>query len=120
MSWYNRCLLSSQLNGDFKFRQYFIDSIEDNKYFRVVRNLRGEPVGFRLVLFFFNKQDSILFSKYLTECDIYFSTGYSLIGSEFKSSLSLVNRIIDIPIDKKLSKRNYLSLTIYNWLKFEL
>ncbi|MBT5399477.1 DegT/DnrJ/EryC1/StrS aminotransferase family protein [bacterium] len=108
VDWYNMKLLSAQLNLKFQFRQDFIDHILDSKYYRVIRHVRGNPVGFRLILLFFEKKNCEIFSIYLAKNKIYHSFGYNVSSFQFDSAHLINERIIDIPIDYNKKKREYL------------
>jgi len=115
VNWYNMKLISSQLDSTFCFRQNFIDSIVDTKNYRVIRNIRGKPVGFRLILLFFEKDKCREFSDYLTNSGIYHSNGYNIYSYQYNSSFVIDKKIIDLPIDSDKSKRKYLKRILDNY-----
>jgi hypothetical protein len=108
VSWYNRKIISAQLNLKFQYRQEFIDDIVNTKNYRVIRHVRGDPVGFRLILLFFEKEIHKKFSDYLTTNHIYHSNGYDIYSFQFYSAHKINKRIMDIPIDCNEEKRKYL------------
>jgi hypothetical protein len=108
VNWYNMKLIAAQLDLAFQFRQDFIDLIIDTKDYRVIRSIRGKPVGFRLILLFFEKETCRRFSTYLMNNEIYYSNGYNIRSFQFDSARIIDERIIDLPIDHNKKKRKYL------------
>jgi len=74
----------------------------------VVRGVRGDSVGFRLILVFKSLSDAQRFSKNLRDFNVYHSFGYKFANINFETKEIIENKIIDIPIDYSQKKRNYL------------
>ncbi len=113
---YNLKLINRQETGKFNYKNDYILSFPSNKYFKIIKSIRGENVSFRLILFFYKIEHKKNFTDYLQSKSIYYSTGYKSFSNQKIDGIRIDNLILNIPIDKNIKLRNYLSKCILEWL----
>jgi hypothetical protein len=105
----------SFFNNDFSFRsryyQQFINLFNNNKFFNVVKSLRGFPSVHKFILLTESKKNAGQLMNYLKKNKIYCSNGYPLLTNDLKyleNSKKIDKCVIEIPIENNSKKMEYL------------
>lgn len=113
---YNFKLINRQELGKFLYKNAYILSFPSNKYFTIIKSIRGTNVSFRLVLLFFDKRQKENFIKFFQSKSIYYSTGYKSYSNQKIDGITIDNLIVNIPIEKNKKLRKFVSKSILEWL----
>ena len=113
---YNLKLIYRQELGKFYYKNTYILSFTPNKYFTIIKSLRGTNVSFRLVLLFFDIRQKENFIKFLKSKSIYYSTGYKSYSNQKIDGITIDKLIVNIPIEKNQKLRKFVSNNILEWL----
>jgi dTDP-4-amino-4,6-dideoxygalactose transaminase len=108
-------ILNSNLYNKFNFRQNyfykFTDLFNDNKFFNVLKNIRGQSNNHKFILIFYTQECAKSFLNYMNENNIYVSNGYSLLTNKLDSlqnAKSIDKMVVEIPIEDDEDKMSYL------------
>lgn len=113
---YNLKLINRQENKRFCYKNDYILTFPNNKYFNVIKSIRGTNVSFRLVLLFKNVDYKIKFIKFLKSKSIYYSNGYKSFSSQKINDIDIDTLVVNIPIEKNKKLRKFVSDNIFEWL----
>jgi hypothetical protein len=102
-------------NGKLQYKSEFVGKLPKSNYYRIILSARGKSITYMLVMVFNTSELASDFKKYISEKKIYHSTGYDLNKYFFDSAKSLVNKVVNLPIDPCRSKRDYLFKSIASW-----
>ena len=108
-------ILYDALTHDFSFRQkyhnIFVDMFKNNKYFTVIKNIRGEANNHKIVIVFRNKNITSRFLRYMEQNNISVLNGYLLLGDDLENlpNAKIIDRcIVELPIEDDKQKMKYL------------
>jgi len=112
-------ILQSLNKGNFNFRNdwaaSFEKKFENNKYFRVIKSLRGKPSHHKIVILCKDKDTTDRLKDYLINSDIFCLAGYNPLTydmTNLPNTKSVIGRILELPIENDNSKMNYLIDTV--------
>ena len=102
-------------NLENKFRKKYLDIFEQkfnkNRYFRVLKSLRGDSNPHKFVIIFYNKNDATKFLKYMLKVNISVLNGYDLLTDDYENipnAKSIDKKVVELPIEDNEEKMNYL------------
>ena len=108
-------VLRDNLEGRFEFRnkysKIFFEKFKKNRYFRVLKSIRGISHNHKLILIFNEKNIAKEFIAYLNRKSIYASNGYRLLADDLQdlpNAKNIDKKVVELPIEKDESKMNYL------------
>jgi hypothetical protein len=107
-------LIEMQNNGEFDYKNKFVEKFQNTKEYRILKPIRGIGISFKLVIIFYNNIDAQNFKQYLKDKNIYYSNGYKPLN-DFVSYQKIENKLFELPIDTLSKKREYLYDAIQNF-----
>jgi dTDP-4-amino-4,6-dideoxygalactose transaminase len=108
-------ILNNNLNNGFGFRKKyfddFIDIFKNNKYFRVIQNIRGISNPHKIVVLFYEKKLAKRFIEYMSKNNINMLNGYPLLTDNLKllpNSNNIAKKVVELPIENNKERMKYL------------
>lgn len=106
--------IKAALHGGFDFREKyyraFMNEFGENKFFRVLKSQRGEPVYPKIVIIFDNEVIKKRFADGLRERRIATFGGYKLLGegNRIPNAIRIASGVLELPIENDEKKMRYL------------
>lgn len=115
-------IINDCLTGAFSFRQYYMEQLCqefcNTQLFRIIKAVRGNPKNHKVVLLLPDGDSVQRLGKHLSENNVFFLKGYSLLTNQLDDLPNCRNidgRIIELPMEDDVQKMGYLLKVLHNY-----